>query len=451
MASNWNWFADQLGIARSTTGIGRKRKFGASSASDPYQKKNIAIYQAARNEHAKEGLFLEFSEENVKIILELFEAVRRGEDSQDIAGHWERFSLEAARQFATRHVTWLLEKFCEEENGQSVEDVLGGIRVDVLYEVGYDRLTLMARESAESFVAESTNGLGDDLSENHIGNQIFSSAANIKVFYNDIIYALINRISGVIERLDGSLCFPTMVGKTRGAADDADEAIIKVQVCHGGGLIRHGRDIREYERDWSVHPFYIIDQFGHGAVYDLNTLSDTKTGEAPELRKISLGESGRFVSRLGSSRTEEEDGNLYYFKVKLWVGKTYDGSEETKSVPRPVHRLLQMNAFTWGLGMANNAALKDYLDGMTIEEAFPYTARDERQYERRLIEKGWTNVKFADWCDTDHLIGRSKDWMNCAIFTMPCSHRWNSCASHVRITAGHWCFAFGYKTYNGGN
>ena len=76
--------------------------------------------------------------------------------------------------------------------------------------------------------------------ELHIGNLIFLSLANIKVTHASIVTSLMNRTSAVLERRDGSLCFPTNVLD-----------IWAVEVCVGG-VILQGRDPSEFE--WQVSP-----------------------------------------------------------------------------------------------------------------------------------------------------------------------------------------------------
>lgn len=181
-------------------------------------------------------------------------------------------------------------------------------------------------------------------------------------------------------------------------------------------------------------------------MYDLDAETDTHTSHKRECRKIPSGDTGRYIRRLVV--TERDDTGFWTFSLAMKDGVSQGGLQGPR---RTIHRLLQVNAFNLGLGITNNAELKQYLGGKTIEEAFPYTCRDNRAYLRKLESKGWTEVEFAQWCDVDHLVGRWENWMNCNIFTMPCSHRYNRCLSAVRVMVGHWCFAFGYKAYNGGN
>jgi hypothetical protein len=115
------------------------------------------------------------------------------------------------------------------------------------------------------------------------------------------------------------------------------------------------------------------------------------------------------------------------------------------------HRLLQVNTYNNSMGMGNVTALKEYLRGKTVEEAFPYmSSKNECKYKHNVIRKEWTEVEFAKICNVDHLIARKEIWMNGLLFTMACSHCLNSSMLHVCSTAGSWCFALGHQEYTGG-
>lgn len=369
-------------------------------------------------------------------------------DGDDIPGHFEHFLEQDARDIATCHVVWAIMKFRDHGDevlgmkDESIEDILGGIKVADLYQVAYERLEQIARHGS----ARQTRKLNlSPLDNDKIGNLMFGSLAGVKVFYCDIVCALMNRVCGVIDRKDDKgLCFPTKLGKVQGEA-----AILEKQNCIGSIVKDENRDPSDFDRTLCLDNYYVIDQFGMPSLYDLNVKSDT-IGD--EYKKLPLGDTGRYFRRLKIYKTKDSnnsngDSYIDVFEVCFRMfGKSASNNHKIS-----IHRLLQINAMNLGMGMDSNSKFKTYLGDSTFEEAFPYTAQDERAYERKLASRGWERVKFAKTCDVDHLVGRKELWMNMTIFTMPCSHRWNSCMVFVRLMAGHWCFALGFKSYTGGN
>jgi hypothetical protein len=99
--------------------------------------------------------------------------------------------------------------------------------------------------------------------------------------------------------------------------------------------------------------------------------------------------------------------------------------------------------------MKNHAEFNEFLGGKTFEKKYPFTRRDKRRYEKILEDwqKERPGIVFAEWCDVDHCVGRSKRWMNNILFTNLCSHSWNQCMAAVRIRTGDWCFGLGTKAY----
>ena len=129
-----------------------------------------------------------------------------------------------------------------------------------------------------------------------------------------------------------------------------------------------------------------------------------------------------------------------------------------------IHRLINIVANHNGFGFNNHTPLREYLqlqkgETCTSNRRFEYhdftNKRSERLIRRRLTElqhKEWLNVKVASICDIDHMIGRSKVWMNSNFFTWMVSHQYNNQLSYVRLFFGDWLYGFSGKTkYKSGN
>ena len=129
-----------------------------------------------------------------------------------------------------------------------------------------------------------------------------------------------------------------------------------------------------------------------------------------------------------------------------------------------VHRLVNIVANHNGLGINNYTPLRRHLQlqvGETIisNERFHYhdftnerSARLVKRRSNKLQHKEWQEVKLATICDIDHMIGRSKLWMNSNFFTWMVSHQYNKQLSHVRMFFGDWLYGFsGEIEYRSGN
>ena len=129
-----------------------------------------------------------------------------------------------------------------------------------------------------------------------------------------------------------------------------------------------------------------------------------------------------------------------------------------------IHRLVNIVANHNGFGFNNHTPLREYLqlqEGKTItsNKRFQYhdftNERSARLIKRRsneLHHKDWVNVKLASVCDIDHMIGRSKLWMNSNFFTWMVSHQYNSQLACVRMFFGDWLYGFsGEIEYRSGN
>lgn len=432
----WGW---QLELANTEAGIGKKRRSGDPNvpigAVTKSMKRDSAKGSAIASNQQKEGLHLLFGG-NTDLALAVFAALEQGKDSADIPGHWQHFDEATARGIAIKQVTAML-GLLSAHNGTSLNEILGNGGLDRLNNLSMADMHAMARRQVHKLKADEfeTRELF------HLEGLAFGTFANILVYFSDIVYALTNRICAVLECSDGTLRFPTMVGAT-----------MDVENCIGAGTVQQGRDPNDFEQEWTTDGRYALDMFGTD-VYDLDVKSNPtkynhkennplqEENDPAKFKKIMFG-TGRYI-RLLEISTRSVNG-LITHEVDI---RDNDG----KSAKRKHHRLLQIVAHHNGVGVRNSHELSAHLKGKTLEQAYPYLARDERAYTRRLESKGWLDVVQAQWCDVDHLVGRSKSWMNALLFTMPVSHRYNSCLSYIRSECGFWGYAGTLMEYNGGN
>ena len=396
-----SWWNHRIDMAKGISGLNMTKHFRKS-----------AIGTAQKASFNKQGINLEFDSVDELIIPTLL-AIEEGESSADILGHWQHFAPEEAHKIALQYTTDELQKLSN-HTGQTIHDILGFDPIR-LQEISFCELECMARKRAKS-LAECYQLDGRE--ERHIGNLFFLSFAVRQVVYNDIVHCLTHRICGYLVRKDGSIFFPCKILKK-----------LVVQFCVGGGTVQKGCKPNQFEREWTTKDCYIACLFGT-AVYDLNASCNDST-MAPENFKIPLGNTGRFVRRLTSNKGVHNGQDMFSVAIR-----DDQGNKKT----RRLHRLVQINAYNHNIGMSHSQQLKEYLGGKTFEEKCPYTAKDKEIYKQHLEKKGWTNVEFAKWCDVDHLVDRSELWMKGLFFTMPCSHRWNTCMTWVRVSVGDWCY-----------
>jgi len=363
-----------------------------------------------------------------------------GEEVEAIHNVYLFFDPGRILEIAMEQAGYLLELLAAESNC-SVKDILGGRRlVKIKNRMSFEDAEKVAMDLGKK-QAKGRNAKQD---ANHIGALRFQTLANLKIFVDDIVTDLESGKCAAVPLKDGygPYCFPTVF-----------EARILVQNCHGGGTAAQGLDpVTEYEREWITEAYrYLIDKYGaDGYVIDMKAESNDDNDSAISVKvpipKEDTGENGGSFARLLNLENPTVDHGHTTFHVKMSQG---DGG-----INRTHHQILQQVLTSSGKGMKNHAGFNEFLGGKTFEEKYPFSAKTQERYEK-LFEDYWQEkypgIEFAEWCDVDHCVGRSKRWMNNVLFTNLCSHRWNSCMAAVRIAAGDWCFGLGTKAYSNGN
>lgn len=220
------------------------------------------------------------------------------------------------------------------------------------------------------------------------------------------------------------------------------------------GLIptgRHGLDpVTESEREWITEADrYLVDKYGaEGYVIDMKAESNNGNDAVINAKVLipEEEEADGTYARLLNLENPIVRGGQTTFELGMSQG------DDTFATRRH-HQVLQQVLVSSGRGMRNHVEFNEFLGGQTFEEKYPFTNRDERRYKKLLEDwqEKHSEIEFAEWCDVDHCVGRSKRWMNNVLFTNLCSHRWNQCMAVIRIRAEDWCFGLGTKAYGNGN
>ena len=117
-----------------------------------------------------------------------------------------------------------------------------------------------------------------------------------------------------------------------------------------------------------------------------------------------------------------------------------------------LHRLIAIVAGNYKLTVFTNETILETLGVRTknYDRNFEYRQSGEQSY-RSLIRELRSGTEKSSECDIDHRAGRDKRHLNCLLHSQATSHKMNTCFSHVRKNARHWCFGLLVMSYRDGN
>ena len=119
-----------------------------------------------------------------------------------------------------------------------------------------------------------------------------------------------------------------------------------------------------------------------------------------------------------------------------------------------LHRFVALIANHHEINIFGDGVLSDlgieFAEGNKYDHHFAYRplrSNDEASMIARALRVGDAHSR---QCDVDHRRGRDKRWLHGILFAHPTSHRMNTCLSHCRKNAEHWCFGLQIYPYKGG-
>ncbi len=361
-------------------------------------------------------------------------------DCSDVAieGQLGGFKVEDASAIALEQIKLMLELAVEELGLESIKDILpNGMDLEQFVTMFEGENKLDAMKTLEQLALNKAKKDGTPLlnegkieERDHLllGTNSFLSSYGINISYDDARRCLVDGQAGSIRH-------PT-----------TNEPMTFLRV----GNVLHQQDCIGKRKQAGGK----LDDFNTASYIDGNyVLRVFGGGKYPCLYKVN----GNEITRV-KFRAHVAD-NLLSFRCVLKRDKTQASEQQFASDEKQwtLHRLTQVVLHNHGRGMIHNELLREHYglkDGETFEDKvnyYDYNPEAAKKRRARLIAKGWEGVGQASWCDYDHLLKRTRVWMNASIFTMPCSHSWNSCMAKIRQRMGCWGFGFAYIKYNGGN
>jgi ubiquitin len=170
-----------------------------------------------------------------------------------------------------------------------------------------------------------------------------------------------------------------------------------------------------------------------------------------DLKSMRSSQSKSFGIPFGDSIMRE----IVYTSSQVDVGQKYDmrlfGRGKANSVT--LHRLVAIVAEEKGLSIFHEGVLGNL--GVNLPEGGNY----DRYFEyipvgitkRAIMREASVGGMYSNQCDVDHRAGRDRRHLNGLLNCAPTSHRMNTCFSHTRKKADHWCCGLTYMEYKGGN
>ena len=228
-----------------------------------------------------------------------------------------------------------------------------------------------------------------------------------------------------------------------------------------GSLLKQGLLPKDHERlcqtsgDYVMENYFLCDRPDDLLVLDTKAGTDKNVGN-DRFKTIDHPSKPDVLVRLVKVY-KDKTADMTTFNLYL---RDQNGDQEKFQL----HRLVNINIEHHGRGLRFWGPLREYLeleDGKSFEDVprFQYNlGNTEKSIQaikakvKRLKRKGRCPRKNAKWCDIDHLVGRSKVWMNNSIFTISCSHSWNRSMAYIRYLFGDWGYACSaYLEYGSGN
>jgi hypothetical protein len=188
-----SWWATRMIHANGKAGIGSKYNGQTGHRGDMTIVFRESIYGTAQLT-SKQGKVLHLEFKDVQLGMKVMLAVQQGVGSP---GYFQQWSKSKATVIAHEHVSNVLDTYCS-YFGIAINLLLP--MLDCIGEIKFEELEKLAQEKAKNI--RSHKGL-DDQDEIPIGSLIFSTLANTKVIFSDIVRALTVRICGVIKRKEG--------------------------------------------------------------------------------------------------------------------------------------------------------------------------------------------------------------------------------------------------------
>ena len=414
------------------------------------------------SEQNRHGFYMLFGDLTSQV-LEILEGCRTKGNTipyDPTYGGYGDFDTEQAAELSLGRTTESLELLAKHYD-TTVSAILDGLTVSdfiAKYKDDFTQLEVDAGIHTDNSVDVMAFDFADRDEVNHYKrnkrNVIFCALANILVCYHDIIKGLINKNICIVVDNKERLHFMAKI----------DEAM-KVEYCIGS-RIRRGINPNEIEGQVITDGYYMIELYTIAEeekdflFIDTNSkknINSTVTQDLPYKAIPLLDSTSRTIRLCKITRKISES-------LTTWDCTMRDLDKQKHPKNISVHRLVNIVANHNGLGINNYTPLRRHLQLQVSEtiisnERFHYhdftnerSARLVKRRSNKLQQKEWQEVKLATICDIDHMIGRSKLWMNSNFFTWMVSHQYNTQLSYVRIFFGDWLYGFsGEIEYRSGN
>ena len=440
----------------------------------PSRFRNLNAGNAKLSEHNRLGLYMLFGDLTPRV-LEILEACQKKEMTiayDPTYGGYGDFDTEQAAELSLARTTESLGLLARQYD-TSVPAILGVPTLPAFiakYKDDFNQLEKDCRSHTGNSVDIMAFDVADRDEVNHYKrnkpNVIFFALANILVCYHDIINGLLDKKICIVVDKNNRSHFMAKIDNE-----------MEIEYCIGS-RIRRDINPNEFEDQLLSDGYYLIELFTVAEERNDFLLIDTNCRSNANYTSETNNDLYRAIPYPDSMAIPYPDtisrtvrlGMISQTVTKAMTGWTCNirksdgvGSKDNKQCIQ-IHRLVNVVANHNGFGFNNYTPLREYLqlherETITSNKRFQYhdftNERSAHLIECRsneLQHKEWVNVKLASICDIDHMIGRSKLWMNSNFFTWMVSHQYNSQLACVRMFFGDWLYGFsGEIEYRSGN